>query len=227
MRHYRFVVVLIGAFSTAGCIIDEQRCDAHQVEISGDFALCVCEPNAVFNASGAGCTPCAENEVVANGVCACAAGFAKPSADAGCMASSVGSPCSATVPCMAAFPYCVLTGGTEGYCSTQGCTSNADCAANYTCETQDGSRYCKRPPTGFGSPCASNAECASFEANYCETLSTKTCILQGCAVGTVSCPNEWACCDFSALLGSPLSVCAAPATLVGGNCPSGGTRVNP
>ena len=106
-------------------------------------------------------------------------------------------------------------------------TQNADCAASYTCESAGGSRYCKRPTTGFGTACSSNADCASFEANTCELLSTRRCILAGCKEGSVSCPNEWACCDFSALIMSPLSVCMSDAMLVGGSCPNNGVRVNP
>jgi hypothetical protein len=213
--------------AATGCLVDEQRCDAHQVELQGDFALCVCEPNAVFNASGAGCTPCGANELASNGACECAEGFSRSSPDAGCLASGAGAACGAATPCGADYPYCAMTSASEGYCSRSGCAGNADCTSGWTCERAGDTRFCRRPPTGLGVACTGSADCASFEASYCEAFSTHTCILQGCALKTVSCPNEWACCDFSSLLGAPLSICAAPAMLTGGSCPMGGVRVTP
>lgn len=231
MRYFGRALQLLaisGALLAAnGCLIDGERCDAHQVELHGDFALCVCEPNAVFNASGTGCAPCGANEVVANGTCTCEEGFSKTSPDAGCMASGAGARCSAELPCGADYPYCVTTTASEGYCSRSGCTTNADCTTGWTCERAGDTRYCRRAPSGLGVACSSSAECASFEANYCEAFSTRTCILQGCALGTVTCPNEWGCCDYAALLGAPLSICASPEMLTGGSCPMGGVRVTP
>lgn len=210
-----------------GCILDHNRCDAHQVELHGAYAVCVCAEGAVANANGVGCTPCAENEVVQNGACACAPGSAKATPDAGCTKSELGAACNAAQPCSSAYPYCVSTGTADGYCSLQNCTSNADCPVGFSCEKAAGTRYCHRPPTGLGAACGASADCAAFDANYCETLQSHTCILQGCATGAVACPNEWACCDYSALLGSPLSICSAPASQVDGNCPQGGRRVTP
>lgn len=230
MGHFRIGVgaLAIGALATASCIVDGSRCDAHQVELHGNFAICVCEPDAVFNASGAGCTPCGENETALNGACTCKEGFARPAADAGCVASTVGAACSAATPCSSTeYPFCVTTTAGDGYCSREGCASNADCPTDYTCEAGASARYCKRPLTGLGAACTSSADCAGFEASYCEAFQTHTCILQGCANGAASCPNEWACCDFSSLLGAPFSICASPSTLTGGSCPNGGTRVTP
>ncbi len=229
VTHYRMGVgaLAIVASAATGCIIDSDRCDAHQLERSdGNFALCVCEPNAVFNANGIGCSPCGANESPQNGECACNEGFARPSADAGCMASGLGAACNASAPCGAEFPFCT----SAGYCSKQGCSSNADCGGEFTCESSGGARYCKKPPTGFGTSCTSDVDCASFEANACETLQQHSCIIQGCAQGTATCPNEWACCDYSSLaslIGKVFSVCAPPSMLTNGACPAPGVRVNP
>ena len=212
---------------TAGCIIGGDKCDAHQVHHSGNYDICVCEPNAVLNASGVGCTPCGEQEEIVSGACSCKAGFVK-GADGTCMASEIGASCTAAAACMtAAFPYCALGKDPTGYCTSQGCSVNADCPAGWSCEAAAGTHYCHRPPTGLGTACKSSDDCSAFDASYCETLQSHTCILQGCAVSTVACPNEWGCCDFSALLGAPLSVCYAPAMLVAGACPSGGRLVAP
>jgi hypothetical protein len=52
-------------------------------------------------------------------------------------------------------------------------------------------------------------------------------VVGNCAKSASICPNEWGCCDYSALLGAPLSVCVTPDKLVGGMCASGGTLVKP
>lgn len=200
----------LGALATTclsdGCIIAGDKCDAHQVHLTGDYDICVCEPNAAMNPSGAGCTPCGENQEIQNGACSCKAGFVKGADGASCIASEIGARCTADLSCItAAFPYCALDKGPEGYCTNQGCSANADCPAGWSCETAPGgTRFCHRPPTGHGAPCNSSAECSSFEAKYCESLQSHTCLLEGCATSAVACPNEWGCCDYSALIGAPL-----------------------
>lgn len=214
------VLLLLGD----GCLIDSDRCDAHQVKVHDEnFSLCVCEPNAVFAPRGYGCIPCGENEEVQNGLCACKAGFSKATTDAACAMSQAGAACSATEPCGAEFPYCA----TGGYCSRTGCTTAADCPGGWSCELDGSTHFCRRPPTGVGVSCTSSADCAGFEANYCETLMAHTCMLFGCAAKAVTCPNEWACCDFSSLINIPFSFCITPAQLTDGECPMGGTRVTP
>ncbi|HEY6880216.1 MAG TPA: hypothetical protein VI299_19465 [Polyangiales bacterium] len=229
MERFRLALALSGLLATqAGCLIDHDRCDAHQVEYSKDFALCLCEPNAVINPSGVGCTPCGAHELAQNDVCVCEPGYTKQSADGGCSASDIGAACSAETACSAAYPYCVMTSGSAGYCSTSGCARNADCPGGWTCEQKGADRYCSKPRTGLGVSCSSQADCAGFEANYCELLFAHACILHDCAAGgSASCPNEWGCCDYSGLLGSPLSTCVPPEMLNAGSCPAGGVRVNP
>ncbi len=213
------------ALGMPSCIIGTDRCDAHQVEVNKDsHSLCVCEPGAVINASGVGCTPCGTNEEVSGDSCVCAPGFARLAADAECEQSELGGACSSEAECNGSFPYCT---GADGYCTTRDCTANADCAEGWSCETNDDVRYCKKAPSGLGAPCTSSDDCKAFEASSCDLLQTRTCMLQGCATGDVVCPNEWACCDFSALLGSPLSVCTQPEELTSGSCPFGGSMVTP
>lgn len=210
----------------AGCLIDDQRCDAHQVELKGDYALCVCEDNAVFDSDGVGCTPCGDNALAENGVCVCKPGFVRASAEAPCEMSQAGARCSATEACQAPFPYCVMPSGSEGYCSLSGCTNNAGCPSGWTCEPDGSTRSCRKPPTGLGKACGATADCTGLDANFCETRFLKSCLIAGCASGTPACPNEWACCDY-ATFGVALSFCASPAQLTNGACPMGGTRVNP
>ncbi|HEY6876477.1 MAG TPA: hypothetical protein VI299_00610 [Polyangiales bacterium] len=207
--------------AAAGCLIDSDRCDVHQVKLPGDFETCVCEPNAVFNASGVGCTPCAANEVVQNGACVCAEGFTRPSAGVACQPSAAGASCSASVPCGSDFPYCVGESGPNGYCSTPGCTKNADCPVNWTCEREGSTRYCRKPVSGLGLPCETSDQCAGYDANYCEIFVAHACILQGCAVKAVECPNEWICCDLTSLFAQPISFCIPPERTKNGSCPAG------
>jgi len=209
------------------CIIAGDKCDAHQVQLDSSYDVCVCEPGAVWNAGGAGCTPCGEHQEIQSGVCVCSAGFVKAADGVTCIESAIGAPCGPDVACMAAFPYCAIDQGSAGYCTSQDCTANADCPAGWSCEVAAGVRYCHRPPTGLGAPCRNSDECSSFEANYCDVVQTHTCILEGCATDGVACPNEWSCCDYSALFGAPLSTCVAPAMIVSGACPQGGRLVTP
>ncbi len=215
----------LSAFGMFGCIVGGDRCDAHQVELDKDsHVVCVCEPGAVISASGVGCTPCGANEEVSGDSCVCAPGFARLTADGGCEASELGGACSSEAECGNEYPYCT---GEGGYCTARDCTRNADCAEGWSCETAGEVRYCKKAPSGLGVSCESSDDCKDFEASSCDLLQTKTCMLQGCATGDVVCPNEWGCCDFSGLLGSPLSVCVTPDQLSDGGCPFGGSMVTP
>lgn len=207
-----------------GCIIDGDKCDAHQVERNeGSFSLCVCESNAVINPKGYGCTPCGEHEEPKDNLCVCKAGFTKPSPDARCEESEIGAPCQDGEECSEAFPFCVGADVGAGYCTSAGCADNAACPSGYTCEASESGPFCRKLPTGIGAPCESEADCAPFDAKLCNTLTTKTCVLAGCADGSVTCPSEWTCCDFSALF--PVSACAPPEQLSNGMCPMGGVAV--
>src|ERR1700709_2402061 len=87
-------LLAIGGITT-GCIIGGDKCDAHEVHLKKDhYDICVCEPNAVLNLSGAGCTPCGEHEEIQNGVCSCSTGFVKGADGVTCTASEIGAACS-------------------------------------------------------------------------------------------------------------------------------------
>jgi hypothetical protein len=224
-------LLVLGALAcsfASACIVSGSRCDAHQVRVHDEqIDVCVCEPNAVMNADGHGCTPCGEDEVVKDGACACKDGFQKPAAGGACERTDIGAACDAETPCADAYPYCVVDGVEQGYCTSDSCADNAMCPSGWSCEAEGSMRYCRKAPTGLGVHCDTSADCASYEANYCESFQAHSCLLAGCAIGGSTCPNEWGCCDFSALLGTALSFCLAPDALQNGACPMGGKLVKP
>jgi len=81
-------------------------------------------------------------------------------------------------------------------------------------------------PTGMGVPCSSNADCAPFDAKLCDVVMTHACVLDRCATGDNICPMDSVCCDLSNLA-EGVSVCVDEGQLESGNCPMGGTRVEP
>lgn len=228
-RRWAAAGVFVGLVLTAavGCIISGDPCGPHQVQIIDVHVICVCEPNAVIDADMRGCTPCGKDEVVLDNMCACKPGFIKPGPGEACAETSIGASCTSAADCQTDFPYCVGAADGAGYCTSTDCASNADCPSNWSCETDGDTSYCHKPPSGLGESCQSSSDCASFEASFCETLQSHTCVVGNCAKSASICPNEWGCCDYSALLGAPLSVCVTPDKLVGGMCASGGTLVKP
>ena len=71
----------------------------------------------------------------------------------------------------------------EGYCTSSGCTTNADCSkdADYACATDAGGSYCKRPPLNQGKACSTQGvdpTCGS-EATVC---ALGACAVYGCSV---------------------------------------------
>ena len=97
------------------------------------------------------CTPCGTNEVASGDKCVCGSGFVRRAT--GCVPSNLGATCASGADCAAGDQtYCRLPGG---YCTSQGCASNADCnlAADYACATMETPPSCKRPPLGHGRAC--------------------------------------------------------------------------
>jgi hypothetical protein len=219
-------LALLALVSVGGCILSDDRCGPHQVEQRGVITICVCEPNAVPDPNGSVCIACDDNEQPSGSQCVCKDGFARATADSPCTQSSIGAACSATQPCAADFPHCEATPDGTGYCTLAGCSSNAVCPAGFSCEPSGATRVCKKLPSGLGVPCTTAADCASYEADYCESFTARSCLLSPCAGGEKLCPSEWGCCDYGALLAG-LSICLAPEQLPNGTCPMGGRLVTP
>jgi hypothetical protein len=190
----------------AGCVYDaDDRCGPGQLLY--DESRCICAEGAVLTAQG--CVPCAENEVVGGSACVCAEGFWRPTADTTCQAvpSALGVACDVTgAPCSdPSYNLCFAATGTAGYCTSE-CTTSEECAGGYVCDAVAAPPYCRRPPTGFGRACATDADCASTEATYCESSTLYQCVVRDCSPANQDCFPGTQCCDLSQF-GVPAPLC--------------------
>jgi len=68
-------------------------------------------------------------------------------------------------------------------------------------------------PTGLGEPCASDTDCAAYDASYCMLLFTPNmCMLPDCTTSPDDCPEGYTCCDVVAAgeaMGVPGSLCVS------------------
>lgn len=131
--------------------------------------------------------------MVASGACVCRPGYVKGAS--GCVPSNLGSTCTGEADCVSGdAKSCHLP---EGYCTSQGCTSNADCskASDYTCATDSAGAYCKRPPLNQGAPCSTQGvdPVCGAEATIC---ALGACTVMGCAADGDCSPSR-KCCDLS------------------------------
>lgn len=231
LRVLQVVCLIAGAAWLAGtmsaCIVSDSRCDAHQFQTSVDLHNCSCDPGYVLSPMGYGCVPCGANEEVKSDTCVCKAGFTRASDTGPCeavMGSELGATCDAAQSCNGPNPYCALSEDTP-YCTTQGCTRNDDCSADWRCDTSGAQSFCKKPPSGFGMHCEASADCAGNEAAFCETLNTHMCIVSNCVGSPGGCPSQSVCCDLTTFVGT--SLCVATSFLTDGKCPGGGSPVMP
>lgn len=219
-------LVLFGHVLTS-CILSDSRCDTHQYQTSAELHSCSCDPGYVLSPMGYGCIPCGDNEEDNNGKCVCKSGFARTSDSAPCeevQGSARGASCDTSQPCNDPNPYCAVSESMP-YCTTQGCSRNDDCPMDWRCGNADGTRFCQKPPQGFGDHCQSMADCSGKEAAFCETLMTHMCIVSDCVSHPSDCPSQSSCCDLTSLIGA--SLCVANSVLTDGKCPGGSTPVGP
>lgn len=209
------------------CVCDEQSvsvngscvpCGAHEVPGTSG---CVCAPGYGRASADAACVACAENEVSGASGCECASGFSRPApgqacapcdaATGTCAGASGGQGASCepqTKPCTdSTNSYCYVT-GQAGYCTKQGCTSNADCSGGYACDTKVSPAVCRKPPVGMGTACTSNDQCAGTEATFCDSVVTHACAVQGCSLSPDDCYPGYVCCDLSKY-GMPITLCSS------------------
>ena len=106
-----------------------------------------------------------------------------------------------------------LTGGVCGTGVT--CDSDAECDSGTYCDLTQDPPSCLMPPSGQGHACTSDADCSGFQADYCETIVTSECLVQGCDKEANNCSSGYQCCDFT-WMGLP-SLCVDEETS-GGRC---------
>ena len=202
-----------------GCVYDDDdRCGEHQV-LEGD--ACVCTPEDTTELVGNQCIPCEANEVTFDGVCDCEEGYIRSGAGV-CIVdefAGLGEACESDDDCPPNGANVCATDDLGSYCTTSGCEAASDCPLPYGCETEAEEPHCVRAPSGLDEECTSQDECGDFEANYCETMIENKCKVR-CGDDPGVCHGDWACCDYSALIGAAL--CVSSSDLADGACPFGG-----
>jgi hypothetical protein len=191
-------LVLVCAGLLVGCLPPEdERCSPHQVLVDG---FCMCSQNTIPPPNAVGdCVPCEKHQHATGGICVCDDGFASDGMG-GCIGTppGLGVSCSATMACpVAEFPTCHDTGNAGSYCTSTGCAGNDQCDGGFSCDRTVTPAFCKRPPTGLGMTCAAPADCAAFDASYCEMIQSHTCQVQNCSQSPDNCQVGSACCDLT------------------------------
>jgi len=188
-------VLLIGALAllpAAGCLLEaSERCGEHMRVGPGDS--CVCDEASVV--VGHGCVPCPDGELVSAGACVCADGLVRDPESSACVATPTGQgvACDAMTSCRSSDdPVCAV----DGYC-TRTCAASTDCVGGYACDLAAAVPTCVRPPSGLRMACASQDDCAGYEASYCETAQSHVCLVSGCQVSADTCFVGWTCCDLT------------------------------
>jgi hypothetical protein len=196
-----------------GCIYDDdERCGPHMVVSEVD--ACVCEAGYVL--VGKECITCPEHERAQGGGCVCEDGYERLGEDAACTVlpdSGAGADCADAACTDPVFSYCAEAPNADRYCTSRGCVTTADCPDTYACAKSAQGSFCQRTPRGMTSPCESDDDCAGYEANFCETLLSHSCLVQGCSLSQNDCFEGWECCDVTSY-GMPIPICIPE-----GNCP--------
>lgn len=195
----------LAAALVSSCLVDSANlCGPNQKYDDIRSTGCVCVPGSVPKEQG--CVPCLANEVVKGANCDCSPGHSRNPASKLCEADTI-SRCSPA--CSGEKTRCISTTDGGGYCTSDGCVSNAGCASGETCATWDSSPYCMRSPTGLGQLCASSP-CTGLDADYCAPAAEMSaCVVSGCDVKKNDCSVGNKCCDLSAV-GLNAQLCIPP-----------------
>ncbi len=208
-RRRRTLWAVLGLMSP-GCVLDtDDRCGPNQVSWEGN-ERCVCAEGTAYTPTG--CVPCGANEVASPAGCVCETGYGRSVPTDACapIPEGIGTPCTDSSSCLnPVFPHCQISPVGDGYCTTTGCTTAADCTGGYACNLLAAQPYCQRPPSGAGLTCSAEADCAGNEATYCDLFVSMTCLVQGCSLQPDSCFPGSECCDLSNF-GLPITLCIPP-----------------
>jgi hypothetical protein len=174
------ILLLVAAGSISGCPYDaDMRCGTTRVLKDN---LCVCKPGSIDQ----------------DGTCK-----KLPPAPAG-----LGDACADDMACAGSdYPLCHMVSEGRGYCTSQDCTSDADCEEGWYCDEDAEPSYCKRVPTGQGESCKSDADCEDYDANYCVMAPFGSfCVERDCS--QTSCSPSYSCQDFSQIIGAVPLICS-------------------
>lgn len=236
-RHWVRWLTLAGSASfitlwVPSCLYDDSKPCGDDLKFDGDVGRCVCPQGSVYSPTG--CIKCGEHQIVQGAMCVCEEGYIG-AADGSCLVD----PTSTSTSTSTSSGTSSTTGGggesgaggeggagadggedttTETATSTSSttgaapeCTVNDDCEATELCDAG----VC-RQPTGWGATCATNDECAGFEADLCDAFQLK-CTVSNCTNTPNTCPAAYDCCDFSAvppfnaIMCIPAGYCPTPA----------------
>jgi hypothetical protein len=188
---------LLGILSHSCVLDDDDLCGPNQVSWAGK-ERCVCAEGTAYTPEG--CVACKDHEVASPTGCVCEAGFARSVATQPCapIPEGVGTACTMDAECLnPAYSHCQTSSTGDGYCTSVGCVDSSGCSGGYACNTTATPSFCQRPPTGNFVPCSMPSECTAFEANFCEAVVSKACLVQNCTVEPDSCFPGTECCDLS------------------------------
>ena len=199
-----YALALLLGVLTAGCVYDAgDRCDANQRLVDGRHCVCV-EGFAMIDGE---CVECGPNAVADGDACRCQVGY-QSSASGECVPESqaAGQSCDVDTPCEnPAYPHCETEGVDPGYCTSIDCSDSGDCADGFVCVSDVEPSVCARLPDGVGVACRTQEDCASFAADYCETIFAGVCLEAGCESDD-ECLGDWICCPAAPILGQNLCV---------------------
>jgi hypothetical protein len=90
---------------------------------------------------------------------------------------------------------CVCVSGYMRPRTGAACTPIEDTGVADASDVADAS---SQAPTGEGESCKTSADCASYDATFCQTVQApNVCLVQGCATGETRCSPANVCCSFA------------------------------
>lgn len=234
----------VGFLALAGssCMYDKNKPCGDDWDVDKDAngnPRCVCPEGSVYSPTG--CIECGEHQIVQGAACVCEEGFIMGS-DNTCQeappdtsttssttgAGGTGNSSSSGTTGESGAAGAAGEGGAGDSTSTESTTTDGgsttsttgsapECAANDDCDPTEicDAGVC-RLPTGWGSACDTNDQCAGFEAGWCDTYQ-HACTVSDCTSTPKTCPAAYDCCDLTGfgagftIMCIPAGFCTTPA----------------
>jgi len=203
------LLVGLAAAAITSCIYDaDQRCGEGQVVYEDGTERCVCAEGWVPVEDG--CVQCGSHEVSGASGCVCEDGYGRLDPTRDCEPCGDHEITSAMGACECEPGYARTS--PEEACeegSAGGCSSDDDCTdegEGARCDLRATVPFCVAQPSGLNEPCTSDADCTDFEATYCDTFVTNSCLVQGCTLAPDNCFPGTECCDLTSV-GIAITLC--------------------